>query len=166
MYENYSKFFDEYLTSKYIPISEDETIIARFNAKQIEKQNFWFDLKKDYREYLREGYYENTIESNSFNLYLQGLLVSKEHFSPQEDYSLSYINSSDLVGINLKAISVGDFIKIRGEKLGILNSSQNELQVVSISENLRNDKDVSLTVNKIRRNDILVQKLLLGLVNK
>jgi hypothetical protein len=93
-------------------------------------------------------------------------LISREHFAPQENYSLSYLNSSDLVNININPISVGDFIKIRGEDLGILNSASNELQVVAISEILREENNISLTVNKIRRNDILVQKLLLGLVNK
>jgi hypothetical protein len=166
MYENYSKFFDEYLTTKFSSILEEDTIISRFNDIKLKKQKFWYDLKKDYGQYLVEGYYENTIESDSLNLYRQALLISREHFAPQENYSLSYLNSSDLVNININPIFVGDFIKIRGEDLGILNSASNELQVVAISEILREENNISLTVNKIRRNDILVQKLLLGLVNK
>jgi hypothetical protein len=40
MYENYSKFFDEYLTTKFSTILEEDTIISRFNEIKLEKQKF------------------------------------------------------------------------------------------------------------------------------
>jgi hypothetical protein len=40
MYENYSKFFDEYLRTEFSSILEENTIISRFNDIKLKKQKF------------------------------------------------------------------------------------------------------------------------------
>jgi hypothetical protein len=61
---------------------------------------------------------------------------------------------------------VGDMIKIRGERLGIIDRENNMLQVNSINRDLRDFSNIQLTVDKVRRNSILVEKLLAGLNKK
>lgn len=163
IYEKYKSAFEDFLLQEPFSIGFKDTVLGKLILKKQEKDKFWFDLKKEYGRYLYEGFYENNLESDFVSLYKQGLENSKKYDRPNENYSLTYIDASDIIGINIEQIKVGDYIKISGQKLGIIEDERNEIQVVSISKELRDSSNISLTVDNARRNDSLVEKILSGL---
>lgn len=159
-------FYEKLITDKVLSNIEEiddlyNPIYTQFKEIKKEKNDFWYDLKSTYGQFLNEGYYINEVESDSYNLYVQALKQVKYHENPSEEYSLTYIDSSQIIGKNINLIEVGDFIKIRSEKLGILNGNEsNELQVNSISRSLKDLSNMQLTVSSIKKNSSLIEKLL------
>jgi hypothetical protein len=154
-------------------IKENESPILKqfFNIKK-EKEKFWYDLKNGsngapgYGQFLTEGYYENSIENSSFNLYKQALDSIKFHSHPSEDYSLTYIDSSQIIGSPINLIGVGDLIQVNSKKLGILKNENNLVEVTQINRELRDDSNIQLTVDQIRKNTSFIEKLLDSIKNK
>ena len=114
-YEFFSKFYPLY-NPEDKELLNKENIYKTYRELKAEKDKFWYDLKSLYGDYLYEGYYENNIESSSWNLFLQAQKILRNHQTPSEDYSITYIDGSQVVGKNIDLIGVGDYIKIRGEK--------------------------------------------------
>ena len=163
-YEFFSEFLTKYEnTDEKIEIDKEDSIYYKYKELQKDKNDFWFELKRDYGEYLYEGFYENTIEVNSWNLLLQALKTIKYHQTPSEEYSLTYIDGSQILGKEIELIKVGDYIKIRSEKLGLVESESNEIQVTAISRSLRDFSNIQLTVNQTRRTDSIIENLISGL---
>ena len=163
-YEFFSKFLTEYkATGDKIIIDKIDSIYYKYKKLQKDKNDFWFELKKDYGQYLYEGFYENEIEVSSWSLLLQALKIIKYHQTPSEEYSLTYIDGSQILGKEIELIKVGDYIKIRSEKLGLVESESNEIQVTAISRSLRDFSNIQLTVNQTRRTDSIIENLISGL---
>ena len=164
-YLNYKKFLDIYLSST--SYTEDSpSIYPLYKKLQSDKQKIWFDLKEKFGDILTEGYYENTVENDSYSLFIQTLENSKDFFKPAEDYSLTYLDGSQIVGKDIDLIQVGDFIQIRGEKLGILSNEVNEVQVSSVSRDLRDFSNINIAVNKIKTHHSIIEKLLSSVAKK
>ena len=163
-YEFFNKFLSQYIIAdEKVDIDEIDSIYYKYKKFQKDKIDFWFELKRDYGQYLYEGFYENKIEVNSWNLLLQALKIIKYHQTPSEEYSLTYIDGSQILGKEIELIKVGDYIKIRSEKLGLVESESNEIQVTAISRSLRDFSNIQLTVNQTRRTDSIIENLISGL---
>ena len=93
----------------------DNTPVLRVQKRKLlkEKQNFlvYFKKKKYGRSTFAEGYYENELELNSKDLMSQAKAIYESHKKPTEDFSITYIDISDIIGLNIDQIKVGDFIK-------------------------------------------------------
>jgi len=85
---------------------------------------------------------------------------------PSEDYGIQYLDGSDLVGVDIPLIEVGDFIKVTEEPLGIIPYENNEIRVTGISRNLRENANISLTVSNVRKIPTLLEKLLSSVAKK
>lgn len=164
-YFNYLKYLNLYLENNKVA-SDKTSIYDSYMKLKEDKQKLWFDLKEKFGDFLIEGYYENEVENDSYSLLLQTLENSKDYFKLAEDYSLTYLDGSQIIGKDLDLIEVGDFIKIRGEKLGVINDEKNEVQVSEISRELRDFSNITLTVNKIKTNSNLIEKLLSSVAKK
>lgn len=172
IYDFYTRFFQQYvehitdedLTLETIKGNEkDRTILAKLKKEIKKKEEFWFNLKSKYGHVLLEGFYEDDVETDSYSLYKKALLSLKDYDYPSEDYSITYIDASDVLGTETNLIEVGDYINISGENLGILHNAKNKIQVTGISRNLRSADDISLTVENVKQNNTLVQKILASL---
>jgi hypothetical protein len=162
----YDEFKNTFLknTVNYINYPKEplKTVYEAYIEKQQEKNNFWYEFKKEYEDIWIEGYFENELEVDSESLYEQAKIYFLDYMKPQEEVGITYIDLSQIIGKNIELIKVGDIIKISNMQ-GILDSEEIELQVTSISRNLRNSADIALTIDKSRRNQIILEKLLLGL---
>ena len=94
----------------------------------------------------------------------EALKSSVKNRTPSEDYSITYIDSSNIIGKNIDLIGVGDYIKISDRRLGILNNANNEIQVSAISRNLKDSSSIQLTVEQTRRIDSIVEKMIARLL--
>ncbi len=169
--ENYGKYcyivkyFEEYNTQyKLEPLYQDYTDNActQYDAAKLEKDNLMYEIKNNYGQFLYEGFYKNDLEINPVSLYNQAILYSENYKQPSEEYSITYLDISNIIGQDLTSIQVGDKINIINNNLGILEETTNEIQVSSISRNLRMFNGIQLTISRQRNLDYL-EKLLLGI---
>lgn len=157
----------EFLESSYELWDLEFTgIKQKFITQDEIKQNFWFKLKSDYQDFLSEGFYENEVENDSISLYRQALETYKYYKRPNEEYSATYIDASDLIGQNIDLIEVGDVIKIAREPLGLSDYEENEIRVTNISRELRDKSNISLGVDNLKTMSSLIQKLISSVAKK
>lgn len=167
--ENYGKFcyivkyFEQYFTQYQNDPSYyhyyTNNILTQYNIIKEEKDTLWYNIKLDFGQYLYEGYYSNTVESNSLQLYNQTILYAENYKEPTEDYNITYLDGSNIIGENIDLVKIGDKINIVNVNLGILKERINEIQVISISKNLRENSNIQLTVSR-RKNLNYLEKLL------
>ena len=124
------------------------------------KKTFWFNMKENYgRNIFSEGYYDNEIEVSSLDLRAQAELIYKQHKKPNEDFSITYVNMSDVLGVGLQEIKVGDYIKINKTNIKLQTLDNTFLQVSAISRTLRSDADISLTITRYNMINSVIEKI-------
>ena len=153
----------DYYDTPSTPADPVVTVYQQYKNSYNEKQNKWFDLKKLYGKFLIEGFYENTLETDPVKLYNEAVLYAYDYSRPQETFSTTMINIGDVIGTELDAVQVGEVVVIRLETLNILNTQEINLQINSISRNLRSLGGVSLEITKYNETEKLIEQLLLGL---
>jgi hypothetical protein len=79
---------------------------------------------------------------------------------PSEDFSITYIDISDLVGINLQSIRPGDFVTLKEEKLNIQQNEISKLKVASISKVLRENGNINLTIYRHNLINTILEKII------
>ena len=155
-----TKIFDNFL-EEYTPLSANfNTIMKRYRLAQNKKQEFWYNLKKNRQHILIEGYYENSIESTPTDLKEQAEAIYIDFQKPSEDFSITYIDISDLVGINLQSIRPGDFVTLKEEKLNIQQNEISKLKVASISKVLRENGNINLTIYRHNLINTILEKII------
>jgi hypothetical protein len=125
-----------------------------------EKQDFWYSLKNDKQHIFIEAYYQNEFETNVASLKSQAEAAFFDYNKPLEDFNLTYIDLSDIVGINIQDISVGDFITLKEEKLKIITNSDSKLKVTGISRVLRDKGNINLTIFRYNMINQIIEKLI------
>lgn len=93
-------------------------------------------------------------------MFLQAKSIAQYHNSPSEEYGLTYLDGSSLLDRCIDLVRVGDFIKIREERLGIMREASNEIQVSSVARDLRDSSNISLSVDQVRRSDRIIEQLI------
>lgn len=128
------------------------------------KNAFLGNLYNDYKNFLFEGYYENTEEIDSFGLLEQALINSEKFRIPKIVYNTSIIDLSALQNYNYLNVKVGDKIIIAepSDRLyrSYIDEDNKELLIANITYDLRNMGSTSLTVERDNETKILIQKLL------
>lgn len=127
-----------------------ETILDKYQELYNDKHELLYEIYRDYGQYLIAGYYENDIETNPVILYNQALVYKEKYKKPAENYGITYLDISNVIGKDIKTIQVGDKINIFNGDLGIFEDSINEIQVTAISRDLRKTDGIQLTVNRQR----------------
>lgn len=151
--------FEKYLEDYERPATP-ATIMSIYRKAVEDKQKFWYDLKKDRQHIFIEGYYENDFETNVVSLKAQAEAAFTDHNKPLENFSLTYVNLSDIVGINIQDISVGDFIQLKEEKLKIVTSEDSKLKVAGISRVLRDKGNINLTIFRYNMINQILEKII------
>lgn len=94
-----------YNNPDYVPI------MTQFFSLLSTKRDFWYNMKNDFGAHIfTEGYYEDEIETDSKILYYQAKRAHEEHNKPLEEYQVTYINLSDIIGVEMLEPRVGDYI--------------------------------------------------------
>jgi len=150
----FERFLEDYNNTNTKPTMMD---IYRDAIK--EKQDFWYDLKENRQHIFIEGYYDNEYESNAESLKIQAEATFFDHKKPLEDFSLTYIDVSDIVGVDIENISVGDFVVLKEEKLKVITSEESKLKVSSISKILRDKANIRLTIFRYNMIGKIIERL-------
>ena len=135
------------------------TIMSRHRAAVLAKQNFWYDLKTQRQHIFTEGYYENGIETNSESLLEQTQVIYQDYKKPLEDFTITYIDISDIIGLNIEDISPGDFITLREDMLEIQDTPTSKLKVANISRTLRDKANISLEIYRYSLINNILEKI-------
>ena len=153
----FDSYYNQYTSPNIKPIME------RYRETIQEKQTFWYNLKNTYGQHIfLEGYYSNTIESSPENLKNQAEAIYREHQKPIEDFSITYIDVKDIIGINIQDLKVGDYVKIRDEYSEIEEIEDSKLQVSGITRSLRNSSNIQLKILRYNMINKILEKIIAG----
>ena len=134
--------------------------------------NLWNNLYRLYGNFIYEGKYENSDEMDSVSLYNQATIYYKDYKQPSASYSTSILDLSVLEAIDIPRLSIGSKIKVYNkelnlnegnsdqEPLNIIQYTNNDLIVTSLSFDLRKSADVTIGVEKIASYQSILQKLI------
>lgn len=126
-----------------------------------EKRNFWYELKNTYGQHIfYEGYYSNEVDTEVNSLLDQATAIFKEHQVPIEDFSITQIDISDIIGIDIQKIQVGDYVKIQKDKLEINSTTDSKLQVSNISRVLRENGNIQLSIIRYNMINKIIEKII------
>ena len=113
---------------------------------------------------LLESSYSNDTASTAAELYFFASNAFKDMAAPERAYNIALIDTQHLKGYQGQELKIGDSIAINsGEYYNgeddIKKSLSQFLFITDISYNLRSDSDLTLTVNSIKYQDKLIQRL-------
>lgn len=129
-----------------------------------EKLRLWQMLYARYPGIFLENTYENKDARSSEQLLQLAQLAFKDYSSPEKNYNITIIDAASLSGYQGQELHIGDGILLNtsdyydavDETYRALNQY---LFISDISYNLRQDTDISLTVNPIKYQDKLLQSI-------
>lgn len=127
--------------------------------------NIWYNLYNSYPGILLEGKFQNDNATTSEELMVLAKNAFKDQSNPERDYQITVIdNIRDLDGYYGQEIKIGDGIELNVNEFyegfdDIRDSLSQYLFITDISYDLRKDTDISLTVNTIKYQDKLIQRL-------
>jgi len=147
------------LLKYYINDGEEEY----FAAKKAHDEA-WQKLHLHYGFLLLESTYKDENSTNAEELYKMAEYYFKDKNEPERAYNITVIDTAALSNYDGSEIRIGDGIQVRASELyngsdNIYKSLSQYLFVTDISYNLRQVTDISLTVNAIRYQDKLIQRL-------
>ena len=127
------------------------------------QQEAWRTFYQKYPGLVVEQSYENTDALTSEELYNFAYAQFKDINKPEYDFSATVIEATKLKGYTGQELHIGDPIKIEMQDVmdtGKDNTSLQQLLYISgISYSLRKDSSTELTLNTLKYNDKLAQKL-------
>lgn len=127
------------------------------------QQEAWRTFYQKYAGLIVEQSYENTDALTSEQLYNFAYAQFKDISKPEYDFSATVVEAAKLKGYTGQELHIGDPIKIEMQDLMDLGrdniSLQQLLYISGISYSLRKDSSTELTLNTLKYNDKLAQKL-------
>lgn len=141
----------------------DQPLTNYYNALK-EHNVIWDSLYRNFPGLILEKVYSNSAATSSNDLYLLGKNAFRDMSYPENGYTLSLIDTDNLKGYEGQELHIGDGILVDAEEFdednqNIKQALSQYLFITDISYNLRKDSDVSLTVNSIKYQDKLIQRL-------
>lgn len=134
------------------------------NARK-KHDEIWYSIYKNYPSIILENKYSNTDATTSKDLLLLAQNAFKDLSNPERGYSITLINdANECEGYYGQELKIGDSIRVRGNEFyngfdDISRSLNQLLFITDIKYDLRKDTDISLTVNAIKYQDKLIQRL-------
>ena len=179
-HSNSSTIFEEYdglyvMTYKTLRKQFSKKPISSYEQCKAQQQALWNDLYKQYPCVLLEESFKNGTATSSLDLFTLAKNAFKDKQEPERNYNISLINAYNtlLVKPNHKK----DWMQYQGQELkigeGILidveeyynniddvyKTLSQYLFITDISYDLRKDSDIQVTVNTIKYQDKLIQRL-------
>ena len=150
---------------------------VEYETKKQEQTSLWNDLYKKFPGVLLEDNFSNQQATSSSELYMLATAAFKDKQEPEKNYNISLINAYNTLMVGTKEQNNVFWKKYQGQELrigeGILidteeycdnyddiyKSLSQYLFITDISYNLRKDSDIQVTVNTIKYQDKLIQRL-------
>lgn len=138
--------------------------LNKYNDLVQKRDNIWKNLYQNYSHVLLEDTYSNAAAITSQDLFTMANYAFKDKQKPEEGYSITLIDINSLTGYKDQELRVGDSIlldveEFYQERTDLFTSLSQYLFISDISYNLRSDTDISLTVNNIKYQDKLIQRI-------
>lgn len=148
---------------------------SRYFLYKQEQQGIWNKLYRQYPNILLEDSYSNPDATTSQQLYLLADYAFKDKKEPERGYNISLINAFQ--NLEVRSNDSSKYKKFQGQEIkigeGILidtseyyddyddiyKTLSQYMFITDISYNLRADSDIQLTVNSIKYQDKLIQRL-------
>ena len=164
-YSTYPRFDGLYvmtywiLKNCYLPrttIRYDQAI-AKHNA-------VWKQIYTNYQGLLLEGTYSNENATTPQELYTLASYYMKDITQPEKGYNITVIDISNLEGYVGQELKIGSSIQINTNEYyddydDVAKAISQPLFITDISYELRKDSDIQLTVNIVKYQDKLIQRL-------
>lgn len=154
MLKKFNVAFENYTPLNYSPV------VVRLRNEKLRKQHFWYNLKENRQHVFVEGYYENDLETTPQTLKDQAEAIYVEHKGPNENFNITYVDISDIVGVNVDEIQVGDFVRIKDEDSPVAINAESKLKVASISKVLRDKGNISLTIYRYNLINRILERII------
>ena len=138
----------------FIPINTP--IMENYRKEWQKKLNFWYELKEDRQHIFLEGYFEDDVESNAEDLKTKAEIVYQNHKTPNEDFGISYIDPSEILGLEINALRVGDFVKFKDSSL----NEESRLKVASISRVLKQNSNITVNIYRYNMVNQLLEQMI------
>ena len=162
---NYSIFDGLYImTYKILKNSFTNRSFKKYEELKQLQHNIWFDLYQDYSGILLESVYSNQDATSPQDLYMLASNFLKDKTEPEKGYSISIIDLDRLQGYYGQELSISTGIEIDVEEYydnsDYLSKALSQyLFITDISYDLRKPSDIQITVNSIKYQDKLIQRL-------
>lgn len=126
--------------------------------------NKWDEIYKNYSGVVLESKYENKDATTSEELFNLSTNAFKDLSQPERNYNISIIDLASLSGYQGQELCIGDSILLDAEDYyeeydDIKTTLSQYLFITDISYTLRKDSNISLTVNSIKYQEKLIQRL-------
>lgn len=127
-------------------------------------QMIWRKLYANYPSVILESNYSNTDAIDSQGLYLAASNYFKDLYNPERQYNITIIDVNHLKGYSGQQLRIGDPIKVNADEYydeydDVKEALKQYLFISDLSYNLRSDADIGITVNTIKYQDKLLQRL-------
>jgi hypothetical protein len=132
-------------------------------------RDFWIDLYNNYPAVFLEATYKNETATTPELLYKAASNKFQELSNPEPEYSVTAIDLKNITGIDLYELELGDQIRIEDNAIEtkpdeLKRLLQQRLFISKIDYTLRSDDNIKLTVNPVRYDDVLLDRLVKLLV--
>ena len=137
---------------------------ATYNELQNKKQLLWQNLHQRYSGFLLEGKFSNADATTSQELYQLAKNAMRDKTEPEKGYSVAVIDHKDIFGYHGQELKIGTGIRVAAnefyENYDKLQRDMSQFMFITdISYTLRKPDDINLTVNAIKYQDKLIQRL-------
>ena len=162
---NYSIFNGLYImTYKILKNSFTNCSFKKYEELKQLQHDVWFNLYQDYSGILLESVYSNQDATSSQDLYVLASNFLKDKTEPEKGYSISIIDLDRLQGYYGQELSISTGIEIDAgeyhDSFDYLSKALSQyLFITDISYDLRKPSDIQITVNSIKYQDKLIQRL-------
>lgn len=161
-YSKYSGLYD--LTYRLIQKNYEPLELTDYENCKKRRQEIWKTLYKTYGYMMLENVYKDDKATTSAELLILAKYAFKDYTAPERQYNITVIDMTSLKGYKGEEIRIGDGIKIDAQAYyneydQIFKSLSQYLFVTDINYTLRSPTDISLTVNAIKYQDKLIQRL-------
>lgn len=141
-----------------------EELFNSYEKLQEEHQSIWNRLYTNYSGMILESTYQNEKASTSRQLFKLSQNFLKDKTKPEQGYNISLIDTASLKGYGGQELRIGESISLDADEyytdIDLIKKSISQyLFITDISYDLRKDNDISLTVNYIKYQDKLIQRL-------
>lgn len=129
-----------------------------------EQQSIWKDIYTSYPGLILESQYSNEDATTSTELFTLATYAFKDMSRPEKQYNISVIDVNTLKGYYGQEIRISDSIALQADEYtdnydDLRTAISQFLYISDISYSLRSDDDIQLTVNTIKYQDKMIQKL-------
>lgn len=129
-----------------------------------EHNKIWDNLYKFFPGLILETSYSNPDATTSQDLFTLATNYFRDLSRPERGYNISIIDAAKLLGYKGQELHIGDSIQVDAEEFydeydDVKKTLSQHLFITDISYNLRKDTDIQLTVNSIKYQDKLIQRL-------